>query len=184
LWDRCRSNVHDISCKNLCNDSYLETYLEFPGAGDRRRAQNLEAHLKTWGETLFQTLFPTVGGMDHPLYARLMQQAEQGDRCPLTLDSQDPEVLVRPWEMAREQRGPLAFQGISLRRRPGPNDEKPSDSAARGPTYGAAVDRPGSADLQAGIFQLPRGKSVKVFANRDEKPLTADDTDGRRFLRQ
>lgn len=104
---------------------YLETYLEFPGAGDEKRAQNLERQLTAWGDALFAALFPTVGGMEHPLYQSLIKRAVAGERCLLTIDSQDPEVLVRPWEMLRNRRGPLAFQGVSLRRRLGEPDRVP-----------------------------------------------------------
>lgn len=105
---------------------YLETYLEFPGAGDRVRAQKLEANLTQWGKELFAALFPSAGGMANPIYEALMTRAESGYRRLLTLNSADPEVLVRPWEMARDHRGPLAFQGIRLRRQLGEQGKVPA----------------------------------------------------------
>ncbi len=34
----------------------------------------------------------------------------------LTIGTNDPAVLPQPWEMMRDRRGPLAFQGVTVRR--------------------------------------------------------------------
>ncbi|MFO1428853.1 MAG: tetratricopeptide repeat protein [Candidatus Competibacteraceae bacterium] len=93
---------------------YLETYIQFPGAGDRARAQRLEARLVEWGKNLFDALFGTAEGVQ--VYNDLMNAA--APRL-LTLGSSDPTVLAQPWEMLRDRRGkssPLVFQDVIVRR--------------------------------------------------------------------
>jgi hypothetical protein len=93
---------------------YLETYIQFAGAGDRARARNLEASLQEWGRALFDALFNNIGG---GAVARDLARAVSGDRpVLLTLATDDPEVLGQPWEMLRNRQGPLTFQGVSFRR--------------------------------------------------------------------
>ncbi len=93
---------------------YLETYLQFPGAGDHARAHGVEAKLKDWGRALFEAAFGTVEGRE--VYRNLMDAVKAG--CPglITLGATDPDVLMQPWEMMRDVRGPLALQGVTLRR--------------------------------------------------------------------
>ena len=93
---------------------YLETYVQFPGAGDRKRAQGIERKLRGWGQALFDALFGP--GESREVYRNLMAAAREQRRCLLTLGATDPDLLAQPWEMMRDQRGPLAFQGVTVRR--------------------------------------------------------------------
>ncbi|MDQ2694282.1 MAG: CHAT domain-containing protein [Pseudomonadota bacterium] len=93
---------------------YLETYIQFPGAGDRARAQAVEARMAQWGEALFDAVFGSPEGVQ--VYNNLMNAP--APRL-LTLGSTDPEILSQPWEMMRDTRGrrsPLVFQDLILRR--------------------------------------------------------------------
>ena len=90
---------------------YLEVYIQFPGAGDQARAEGLERHMQGWGHALFEALFGTPEGVQ--IYNNLMGAAPPRY---LTLGTTDPDVLAQPWEMARDRRGPLAFQGVTVRR--------------------------------------------------------------------
>jgi tetratricopeptide (TPR) repeat protein len=95
---------------------YLERYLEFPGAGDRVRAQALEAKLHEWGLALWQALFP--GGEQNATYQKIRDHLDKNQgRVLLSLASENPSFLIRPWEMLRDKRGPLALRGLTLRRR-------------------------------------------------------------------
>lgn len=97
---------------------YLEKYLQFPGAGDHARAREIEAKLNDWGKALFDEVFDTSQGTH--VYRNLLDavksSSNSGHNCLLTLGSTDPEVLLQPWEMMRDSRGPLAFQGVTIRR--------------------------------------------------------------------
>ncbi len=93
---------------------YLETYVQFPGAGDRARAEGLEARLAQWGAALFDALFDNRDG--GAVYKDLTTATENGRPVLLTLASDDAEVLSQPWELLRDKKGPLSFQGVSLRR--------------------------------------------------------------------
>lgn len=97
---------------------YLEKYLQLPGAGDHARARGIEARLNDWGKALFDEIFDTSQGTH--VYRNLLEavksSSNSGNNCLLTLGSTDPEVLLQPWEMMRDSRGPLAFQGITIRR--------------------------------------------------------------------
>ncbi len=88
--------------------------LEFPGPGDRTRAEALEARLDTWGRQLNDALFP--GGAQHAVYHDIRDRLDRGERVLLTLASDSPAVLIRPWEMLRDGRGPLALRGLTVRR--------------------------------------------------------------------
>ncbi len=90
---------------------YLETYLQFPGAGDRARAQAIEQKLDAWGHALFGAIFGGAEGTN--VYRNLM--GADGARL-LTIGSTDSDLLSQPWEMMRDARGPLAFQGVTIRR--------------------------------------------------------------------
>lgn len=100
---------------------YLERYIQFPGAGDRARAGLLELKLDDWGRQLCAALFP--GGDQNGIYAGLCGHLDRGATVPgghrvlLTLASDSPDFLIRPWEMLRDSRGPLALRGLTLRRR-------------------------------------------------------------------
>ncbi|MBU1750818.1 MAG: CHAT domain-containing protein, partial [Chloroflexi bacterium] len=90
---------------------YLEEYYQFPGAGDHVRARGVEIKLTDWGRALYDALFRTAEGVQ--VYNNLMAAPEPR---LLTIGAVDPDVLVQPWEMMRDPRGPLAFQGVTVRR--------------------------------------------------------------------
>ncbi|HUV89409.1 MAG TPA: CHAT domain-containing protein, partial [Anaerolineae bacterium] len=90
---------------------YLETYPQFPGAGDLARAQSIERQMEGWGRALFEALFGTAESRE--VYRNLLDA--DGPRL-LTLGATDPDVLAQPWEMLRDARGPLAFRGVIVRR--------------------------------------------------------------------
>jgi hypothetical protein len=89
---------------------YLETYLQFPGAGDHVRAQAIEGKMENWGRAMFDAVFGTAEGRE--VYRNLMDAEPR----LLTLGATDPDILAQPWEMMRDKRGPLAFQGVTIRR--------------------------------------------------------------------
>jgi len=93
---------------------YLERYIEFPGAGDRARARALEERLADWGLALWQAIFP--GGDRNAVYGQISARLDQGQPILLTLASDQPGFLIRPWEMLRDPRGPLVLRGLTLRR--------------------------------------------------------------------
>jgi len=94
---------------------YLETYIQLPGAGDHARAKEIEQKLKGWGEAMFKAVLGHGEGVQ--IYNNLMNAAKTGDRpCLLTIGAKDPAILTQPWEMMRDKRGPLAFQGVTIRR--------------------------------------------------------------------
>lgn len=93
---------------------YLETYVQYAGAGDRTHARDLEERLVEWGDALYQSLFARGGGRT---VGRALENALTRNRPGLvTIATRDPEVLDQPWEMVRNDRGPLGFQGVSIRR--------------------------------------------------------------------
>ncbi len=93
---------------------YLEKYHEFVGAGTRARAAKVEAKIDPWGRSLFDAAFGTVEGTN--VYRNLLE-AEKKDRpVLLTFGTAEADVLVQPWELMRDGRGPLAFRGVSIRR--------------------------------------------------------------------
>jgi tetratricopeptide (TPR) repeat protein len=93
---------------------YLETFVQFPGHGDRARARGIEAQMQEWGHRAFHALFGTADG--DPIYRRLQVAVGEGQPALLTLSTIEPDVLGQPWELLRDQRGPLALQGIAMRR--------------------------------------------------------------------
>ncbi len=93
---------------------YLEIYTQFTGAGDRARAKKIEAQLNTWGSALFDAIFGSDDGRD--VYRNLLDATRGNDLCLLTIGATDPSVLGQPWEMMRDDAGPLAFQGVTIRR--------------------------------------------------------------------
>jgi tetratricopeptide (TPR) repeat protein len=93
---------------------YLEVYPQYTGAGDRARARGLEKQIAVWGRRLFDAVF---GDRDAAtVYANLLRAAEQRRPCLLTLGSTDADVLGQPWELMRDDRAPLVFRGVSVRR--------------------------------------------------------------------
>ena len=50
------------------------------------------------------------------VYNNLLQAVEEGSPGCLTITGSVPEVLVQPWELLRDKRGPLALQGVTIRR--------------------------------------------------------------------
>src|SRR2546423_1849989 len=93
---------------------YLETYLQFPGAGDRVRAEAVEAQIRTWGRALFDAAFAASEGTN--VYRNLMNEADDSRACLLTIGATDADILLQPWEMMRDQKGPLVFQSVTIRR--------------------------------------------------------------------
>ncbi len=90
---------------------YLETYYQLPGAGDHKRAEGIERKLVGWGQDMFKAIFGGSEGTN--VYRTLMAASEPR---LLTLGATDPALLTQPWEMLRDRRGPLAFQGVIIRR--------------------------------------------------------------------
>jgi tetratricopeptide (TPR) repeat protein len=93
---------------------YLESYSQFVGAGDRVRARVVEKKIEEWGRGLFNVLFDSREG--DTVYRNLLDAARRRQPCLLTIGSTDPDVLAQPWEMMRDDRAPLVFQGITVRR--------------------------------------------------------------------
>ena len=96
---------------------YLERYIDWPDAGEQARAAALESRLQDWGVALRDALFP--GGEQNAIYAGIRDflDADPAQRVLLTLAADSPAFLIRPWEMLRDARGPLALRGLTLRRR-------------------------------------------------------------------
>ena len=90
---------------------YLEEYMQFPMGGEQTKAAAVERKLKTWGEALFEALFGTAEGIQ--VYNNFMRDPEPR---LLTIGTTDADALGQPWEMMRDQRGPLAFRGVVIRR--------------------------------------------------------------------
>ncbi len=93
---------------------YLEKYHQFVGAGTRARAHKVEVKLDPWGRALFDAAFGTVEGTN--VYRNLLDAEKQDRPVLLTFGTAEPDVLVQPWELMRDARGPLAFRGVSIRR--------------------------------------------------------------------
>ncbi len=93
---------------------YLETYVQFPGAGDRERAGTIVPKLRLWGQALFAAAFGTPEGQQ--VYAHMQQAETQGRLCRITIGCDAPVVLQQPWELLYDQRGPLTFRGVTVRR--------------------------------------------------------------------
>lgn len=91
---------------------YLEDYLDYPYGPFRDRGLRIEAMLDKWGEALFQAIFSTAEA--RVLYDRLVE-SDDPERF-LTIMSPDPRVLRLPWELMRDQAGPVYSAGISIRR--------------------------------------------------------------------
>lgn len=93
---------------------YLEKYGDFVGAGTRKRAQGIEARIETWGRQLFEACFGSAEGTH--VYRNLLEASKADRPVLLTLGSDQSRFLQQPWELMRDRRGPLAFQGVSIRR--------------------------------------------------------------------
>ncbi len=89
---------------------YLEDYLRFPGAGDQAHAAGIEDRLVQLGSALYDALRPP-GVREDPLTELMAQPHPQ-----LTLISDDADALSQPFELLRDNRGPLLFRGLVLRR--------------------------------------------------------------------
>jgi len=89
---------------------YLETYYQFTGPGDIVRAQGIERKMEGWGRAMFDAVFGP--GEAREVYRNLMDAEPR----LLTIGATDPDILAQPWEMMRDRRGPLAFQGVTIRR--------------------------------------------------------------------
>ncbi|MBN1900750.1 tetratricopeptide repeat protein [Candidatus Sumerlaeota bacterium] len=93
---------------------YLEQYYQFPGYGDHVRAKGIEKKIEQWGNAIFHAVFGNPKATN--VYRNLMDSQQKGKKCYLTIGSEDPEFLSQPWEMMCDDRGPLAFRGIAIRR--------------------------------------------------------------------
>ena len=93
---------------------YLEEFLGFVGAGTRAQARGIEARIEAWGRRLFDACFGGTEGTH--VYRNLLDAGKAGKEVLLTLGSDQAAVLQQPWELIRDRRGPLAFQGVSIRR--------------------------------------------------------------------
>lgn len=93
---------------------YLEEFRGFVGAGTRVKARAVERHLEEWGHRLFDACF---GGPPSTKALEVLEAAKAADR-PLTLSLASDESFFhqRPWELMRNENGPLVFQGVSIRR--------------------------------------------------------------------
>ena len=93
---------------------YLEEYLDFPDPGYLTKVQRIESQIAHWGDLLFDAVFGHKEGMQ--VYNNLLQAVRDGQPGLITLGSTDPDVLVQPWELLRDERGTLALRDITLRR--------------------------------------------------------------------
>lgn len=93
---------------------YLEEYCQFPGYGDHARAKGIEKKIEQWGNALFKAIFGNAEATN--VYRNLMDAQKKGSQCYLTIGSENPDFLSQPWEMMRDERGPLAFRGVAIRR--------------------------------------------------------------------
>ena len=90
---------------------YLEEFMDFPGAGDYVRAQDVERRLEAWGGDLYEQLFGHGDRRD------LLNDLLDGDPPRvLSIASKESEVLRVPWELLRDHRGPFTRRGITIRR--------------------------------------------------------------------
>src|SRR5262249_44176115 len=103
------------------------------------RARGIEARIRKWGEDAFRTLFDSREG--GKVYDRLVEAGRRGEPCLLTLGTTDPDVLGQPWELLRDQRGPLAMRGVTIRL-PRPSQAHPGGPQPRvAPAAAGAADR-------------------------------------------
>lgn len=93
---------------------YLETYLQLPGAGDHKRAENIARQLTGWGRDMFDAVFGHGEGRD--VYRNLLEAQAAGRPGLLTIGSEDAAILTQPWEMMRDERAPLVFRDVIIRR--------------------------------------------------------------------
>lgn len=88
---------------------YQEEFLRWPGVGDIARASAIEAHLDRAGRALFEALQGRERA--HPLTGPLARRG----CCLLTLISEDADALALPWELMRDERGPMAGRVVIRR---------------------------------------------------------------------
>jgi tetratricopeptide (TPR) repeat protein len=74
----------------------------------------VETRIKDWGERAFRALFGQ--GESRDVYRDLMEAARARRPALLTVGTEGPAILGQPWELIRDGRGPLAFQGVTIRR--------------------------------------------------------------------
>ena len=79
---------------------YLEKYYQYPGAGDRARAQGIELKLTDWGRDMFNALFGTSEGTH--VYRTLMDAAESRHPCLLTIGIRNFYINTRPFQKRRQ----------------------------------------------------------------------------------
>jgi tetratricopeptide (TPR) repeat protein len=88
---------------------YLEDYPDLPTGGAMVRAARVERSLVVWGERLFRDVFGTRGAVFDAFVE------SEGPRL-LTVTTEDLEILSLPWELLRDERGPLTRRGVIIRR--------------------------------------------------------------------
>ena len=93
---------------------YLEEFHRFVGDGTLARANKIENRINDWGKALFDALFGTPDGIN--VYRNMMDAEERGVPILLTLGTEEPNILVQPWELMNDGMGPLALRGVSIRR--------------------------------------------------------------------
>lgn len=92
---------------------YLEDYMDLPDGGSVVRAERVEAALGPWGRRLFDALF---GSGDHrEMLTDLLDERQPPPRL-LTIATLDPDLLRLPWELIRDDAGPLSRGGVTVRR--------------------------------------------------------------------
>ena len=119
---------------------YLEEFMDFPGAGDYVRAQDVERRLEAWGGDLYEQLFGHGDRRD------LLNDLLDGDPPRvLSIASKESEVLRVPWELLRSRR---PFHAARHHRPPpvrgrAPVDALPDQAAAAHPARRLPPRRPG-----------------------------------------
>lgn len=180
---------------------YLEKYHEFVGDGTQARAAKIEAKLDPWGRALFDAAFPGVEGTN--VHRNLFDAIKNDRPVLLTFGTSEPDVLVQPWELMRDVKGPLAFRGVSIRRQL--EGAKPLETlelrlplrllliVSRPKNSGFIDPRSSVRPLLDGLDRLPRGAAEVEFcepptlrelndrirqARRDKRPFHIVHFDG------
>jgi len=89
---------------------YLEEYMDLPDGGAVVRAKRVEKDLEKWGRQLYDAVFSTAA--NKKVLAGLIAGS---DAKELTIATDIPDLLRIPWELMRDDAGPLAMR-VSIRR--------------------------------------------------------------------
>ena len=149
---------------------YLETYHQFPGAGDHVRAKEIEGRLAGWGRALFDAVFGSPEGVH--VYRNLVAAVAEGRPGLVTIGAGDPEILAQPWEMMRDKRGPLVFQGVTVRRQLVGTKSSPQPKLKLPLRVLLIVSRPSDTS-----FIDPRDSIEPIFDALDALPVGQVDVD-------